>query len=264
MANSVDMDYDEESPITSSSSQQDQLMTLEIPSSSTIVLSSVHEDSSTSSTHKTLHRGSSKSSSSNQSQDHIRIILEAALPTGTVVSEETLERLSSTLLSLINETSEATVRKFISSSGSGSAKRVSKSKSSQKSKSSTGVRSPATIKKSAAKARTSSRGGSIKVQKVVPKKSSAKSKKEDAVEEEEEKEEREEEEEEEEEEEKEEEEEEYEVESILAHRNRSGKLQFLLKWKGFPKSESTWEEKEALDGCQVMLNDYIKKENLSL
>ncbi|KAF8976890.1 hypothetical protein BGZ46_007875 [Entomortierella lignicola] len=259
MANSVDMDYDEESPIVSSS-QQDQLMTLEIPSSSTIVLSSVHEDSSTSSTLKTLHRGSSKNSSSNQSQDHVRIILEAALPTGTVVSEETLDRLSSTLLSLINETSEATVRKFISSSGSGSAKRVSKSKASQKSKSSTGVRSPATIKKSAATARTSSRGGSIKVQKVVPKKSSAKSKKEDAVEEEE----KEEREEEEEEEEKEEEEEEYEVESILAHRNRSGKLQFLLKWKGFPKSESTWEEKEALDGCQVILNDYVKKENLSL
>ena len=39
-------------------------------------------------------------------------------------------------------------------------------------------------------------------------------------------------------------EEEYEVEQIKAHRNfgRSKRLQYLIKWKGYPKSDNTWED----------------------
>ena len=39
-------------------------------------------------------------------------------------------------------------------------------------------------------------------------------------------------------------EEEYEVEQIKAHRNfgRSKCLQYLIKWKGYPESDNTWED----------------------
>ena len=39
-------------------------------------------------------------------------------------------------------------------------------------------------------------------------------------------------------------EEEYEVEQIKAHRNfgRSKRLQYLIKWKGYPESDNTWED----------------------
>jgi hypothetical protein len=39
-------------------------------------------------------------------------------------------------------------------------------------------------------------------------------------------------------------EEEYEVEQIKAHQNfgRSKRLQYLIKWKGYPKSDNTWED----------------------
>jgi len=34
---------------------------------------------------------------------------------------------------------------------------------------------------------------------------------------------------------------EYEPEAILNHRRRYGKTQYLVKWKGYPDSENTWE-----------------------
>ncbi len=40
--------------------------------------------------------------------------------------------------------------------------------------------------------------------------------------------------------------EEYEVEDILGKRNISGKAHYLVKWKGYDASESTWEPKENL------------------
>jgi hypothetical protein len=38
--------------------------------------------------------------------------------------------------------------------------------------------------------------------------------------------------------------EEYEVEQIKVHRNfgRSKHLQYLIKWKGYPESDNTWED----------------------
>lgn len=48
----------------------------------------------------------------------------------------------------------------------------------------------------------------------------------------------------------------FEVEKVLAHRqNRKGKLQFLLKWKGFPSSENTWEKEDNLN-CRDLIEEY--------
>jgi Chromo (CHRromatin Organisation MOdifier) domain len=41
-------------------------------------------------------------------------------------------------------------------------------------------------------------------------------------------------------------EEEFEVESIISHRRQRGKSQYLVKWLGWPLSESTWEDKKQL------------------
>ena len=50
------------------------------------------------------------------------------------------------------------------------------------------------------------------------------------------------------------EEEEYEVEGILAQRRRKGGvLHYLVKWKGWPEDDSTWEPVSALDSCPQIL-----------
>jgi hypothetical protein len=36
-------------------------------------------------------------------------------------------------------------------------------------------------------------------------------------------------------------EEQYEVEAIQAHQHQNCKLQYLIKWKGYPESDNTWE-----------------------
>ncbi|KAI8595734.1 hypothetical protein EDD21DRAFT_390346 [Dissophora ornata] len=61
--------------------------------------------------------------------------------------------------------------------------------------------------------------------------------------------------------------EEYEVEKILDHRRprgRRGAYQFRLKWKGYLESESTWEDKSALDHCQELLLEYAEMNDLTL
>ncbi|CAL4083661.1 unnamed protein product, partial [Meganyctiphanes norvegica] len=49
---------------------------------------------------------------------------------------------------------------------------------------------------------------------------------------------------------------EYQVEHILMQRQKHGKTQFLIKWRGFDQSESTWEPEENLEGCQELLNSF--------
>ena len=44
-------------------------------------------------------------------------------------------------------------------------------------------------------------------------------------------------------------EEDYEVESILDQRGSGRALKYLLKWKGWPAEDSTWEPKSALADC---------------
>ena len=49
---------------------------------------------------------------------------------------------------------------------------------------------------------------------------------------------------------------EYEVEAIISHR-RSGKGQaYLVKWKGYPTSENTWEPEPNLYNAQEILKQY--------
>ncbi|KAF9163826.1 hypothetical protein BGX21_002781 [Mortierella sp. AD011] len=170
-------------------------------------------------------------------ENNLRLILEAALPTGTVVSNETLDRLSHAFIALIDRTSEAAARKVVSRT----ATRTTAAKSSASRRiTSAAARAPAPTK-SVGAVKTPSRGRPLKVQKGTA--SQGKKQKEESESEED---------------------EEYEVESIISHRIRDGNLQFRIKWKGFPINKSTWEERSALDGCQELLKEYLKKENLSL
>lgn len=50
-----------------------------------------------------------------------------------------------------------------------------------------------------------------------------------------------------------EDEKEWEVESILDYRERYGRGQFLVKWKGYPNSENSWEPVEGLESGQDLV-----------
>jgi hypothetical protein len=52
-------------------------------------------------------------------------------------------------------------------------------------------------------------------------------------------------------------EEEYEVEKILDKRKHYGKTQYLIKWKGYPLSEASWEPEENLN-CPKLLKEFNK------
>ena len=49
---------------------------------------------------------------------------------------------------------------------------------------------------------------------------------------------------------------EFEVESIIDHRKILGITEFLVKWKGYPASENTWEPEDHLLNCQQKLRQY--------
>jgi hypothetical protein len=51
-------------------------------------------------------------------------------------------------------------------------------------------------------------------------------------------------------------EEEYEVEAILDHRGGKHRRQYLIKWKGYPSSDVTWELRRALHHVPDVVNHY--------
>ena len=53
----------------------------------------------------------------------------------------------------------------------------------------------------------------------------------------------------------------YEVESILNKKIENGLVYYLIKWKHFPKDQSTWEPIENLDNCKETLLIYEEKFN---
>lgn len=54
-------------------------------------------------------------------------------------------------------------------------------------------------------------------------------------------------------------EEEWEVEAIVDRRITRGTPQYLIKWKGWPSSENTWEDEENLSGCGLLLKDFLMR-----
>ena len=49
---------------------------------------------------------------------------------------------------------------------------------------------------------------------------------------------------------------EHEVETILDSRMRRGKLQYLVKWEGYPREESSWEPEEHLQNSGESIEDF--------
>ena len=50
------------------------------------------------------------------------------------------------------------------------------------------------------------------------------------------------------------------MEKILAKRKRNGRVEFLVKWKGFDTDENSWEPKMNLIDCDSAIKEYNKNE----
>lgn len=57
-------------------------------------------------------------------------------------------------------------------------------------------------------------------------------------------------------------EEEFEVEAIVGHKKNRGRLTYLVKWKGYPISENSWEPGSHLTNAQEMLTAYKRIHHL--
>lgn len=55
---------------------------------------------------------------------------------------------------------------------------------------------------------------------------------------------------------------EYEVLTLLKHRGRKGKREFLVRWKEYPASQNSWEKEENLS-CPQILKKYLEKKRLA-
>lgn len=48
------------------------------------------------------------------------------------------------------------------------------------------------------------------------------------------------------------------VESIIGKRQRQGKIEYLIRWKGFGQGEDSWEPVKNLQGCQELIKRFNK------
>lgn len=55
---------------------------------------------------------------------------------------------------------------------------------------------------------------------------------------------------------------EYEVEKILDSRlnKKEGTIEYLVKWKGFPSSDNSWEPADGLKQCSQKIKEYRKSQ----
>ncbi len=60
------------------------------------------------------------------------------------------------------------------------------------------------------------------------------------------------------------EEEEYEVEKILSSRRRGNSYKYLIKWKGYPSSDNSWEPEANLANSREKLNEYQRRRKLPI
>jgi hypothetical protein len=52
----------------------------------------------------------------------------------------------------------------------------------------------------------------------------------------------------------------YEVEAMLNHKNHRGERLYLVKWRGYPESDATWEpEGKLLGSCSELIDKYLKE-----
>ncbi|KAF9989589.1 Chromobox protein 1 [Mortierella antarctica] len=164
----------------------------------------------------------------NETEYHLQNILAEIIPEGTVVTEGAIERISKAFTALIENASEKAADKALArfnKSNRGASRSGSRRTTSSKKADTTGK-----AKSSPRLATNKTSNGSSKKRKVAPV-----------------------------------EEDEYEVESILTHRlARNGGLLFHIKWKGYPESEATWEERNDLMHCQELLKEYAKKHRLAI
>lgn len=54
---------------------------------------------------------------------------------------------------------------------------------------------------------------------------------------------------------------EYEVQDLLLHEKRKGKISYLVRWKGYSAEYDSWEEEENLH-CPAILEAYQKSKKL--
>ena len=57
-------------------------------------------------------------------------------------------------------------------------------------------------------------------------------------------------------------EEEWEVEAIVGHKKRYRKWKFLVKWKGYPSADNSWEDETNLENAPEILTAYKTRHHL--
>jgi hypothetical protein len=50
---------------------------------------------------------------------------------------------------------------------------------------------------------------------------------------------------------------EYTVEAIIGHRKRQNKMEYKVKWEGYPDYENTWEPVANLTNAKELITDYL-------